>query len=269
MFFTAIITVGILPILESVFRLMTNMTLSEYMDPNNELLRRLSLELPGTYQHSLVVGNLAETAAISIGANGLFCRVSSLYHDIGKLSNPHYFSENQLGGFNIHQLLTPIESAQVIIAHVREGDHLARKHHLPDGIIDVIREHHGTTLVYCFYANQLKQMHYDRSKVDEELFRYPGPSPRTKESAIIMMADSVEAASRSLENLNEDLLTEMVDRVVNGKVEDSQFNHCQLTFEELVIVKKSFVKTLSVAHHLRVKYPVKEKRTYLDYAVYR
>ncbi len=255
MILTSILVIGLLPILESLFHIMTDITLMEFMDPNNELLRRLSVEAPGTYQHSLVVGTLSEAAAQSIGANGLFCRVSSQYHDIGKLFNPHYFTENQLGGFNIHQLLTPSESSQVIIAHVIEGESLAKKYKLPQTFIDIIREHHGTTLVYYFYCKQVELMGGDVKAVDEKLFRYPGPRPRSKESAIIMIADSVEAASRSLEEVNEETLTDMVDRIVADKNEEGQFNECQLTFEELGMVKKAMVKSLSVTRHLRVKYP--------------
>lgn len=256
----AVLVVGLLPLLESVFHVMTDMTLMEYMDPNNELLRRLSVEAPGTYQHCLVVGNLAETAARAIGANGLFCRVATLYHDIGKLFNPHYFTENQLGGFNIHQLLTPLESTQVIIAHVPEGEALARKYHLPQSFVDIIREHHGTTLVYYFYHKQLQQMGGEESKVDEKLFRYPGPKPHTKESVIIMLADSVEATSRSLDEISEEALTAMVERLVREKTDDGQLDDCQLTFEELGIVKKTLVKTLAISGHLRVKYPEKKKK---------
>ena len=255
----ALLVVGILPLLESIFHVMTDMTLMEYMDPNNELLRRLSVEAPGTYQHCLVVGNLAETAARAIGANGLFCRVATLYHDIGKLFNPHYFTENQLGGFNIHQLLTPLESTQVIIAHVPEGEALARKYHLPQSFIDIIREHHGTTLVYYFYHKQLQQMGGDESKVDQRLFRYPGPKPHTKESVIIMLADTVEATSRSLDEISEENLAAMVERLVKEKTDDGQLDNCQLTFEELGIVKKTLVKTLAISGHLRVKYPEKKK----------
>jgi len=252
---TAILVVGFLPILESIFHIMTDITLMEYMDPNNELLRRLSLEAPGTYQHCLVVGSLAEAAAQAIGAKGLFCRVSTLYHDIGKLMNPHYFTENQMGGFNIHQLLTPIESTQVIIAHVPEGVALARKHGLPESFIDVIREHHGTTLVYYFYCKQVEQMGGDTEAVDESKFRYPGPKPRSKESAIIMIADTIEAASRSMDEVSEESLTEMVDRLIGDKAREGQFDNCQLTFEELGIVKRTIVKTLAVTRHLRIKYP--------------
>lgn len=254
----ALLIVGLLPLLESLFHVMTDMTLMEYMDPNNELLRRLSVEAPGTYQHCLVVGNLAETAARAIGANGLFCRVATLYHDIGKLFNPHYFTENQLGGFDIHQLLTPLESTQVIIAHVPEGEALARKHKLPQSFIDIIREHHGTTLVYYFYHAQLKRTSEEEEAVDEKLFRYPGPKPHTKESAIIMLSDTVEAASRSLDEISEEALSEMVDRLVKEKTDDHQLDECQLTFEELGSVKRVLIKTLAIAGHLRVKYPEKK-----------
>lgn len=255
----SILVIGLLPLLESLFHVLTDMTLMEYMDPNNELLRRLSVEAPGTYQHCLVVGNLAENAARSIHANGLFCRVATLYHDIGKLLNPHHFTENQLGGFNIHQLLTPLESSQVIIAHVHEGENLARKYHLPQSFIDIIREHHGTTLVYYFYSKQVEQMGGDATKVDEKLFRYPGPKPYSKESVIIMLADTVEAASRSLDVINEASLREMVEKLIAEKVDDGQLASCQLTFEELDILKKSFVRTLVVTGHLRIKYPERKK----------
>ncbi len=250
----AILIVGFLPVFESVFDLMTDMTLIEYMDPSNELLRRLSLELPGTYQHCLVVGNISEAAANAIGANGLFCRVSTLYHDIGKLSNPHYFTENQLGGFNIHQLLTPLESAQVIMAHVRDGEALARKYRLPDSFIDIIREHHGTTLVYYFYHKQLSQT----QKADPSQFRYLGPKPKSKESAIIMIADSVEAASRSIDEVTEETINALVEGIVSEKANDGQFDECQLTFEELGVVKKNMIRSLILAHHLRIKYPARK-----------
>lgn len=251
----AILTVALLPILESLFHVTTDMSLMEYMDPNHELLHRLSLEAPGTYQHCLVVGHLAEAGARAIGSNGLFCRVATLYHDIGKLLNPHYFTENQFGGFNIHQLLTPMESTQVIIAHVPEGEALARKYHLPQGFIDIIREHHGTTMVYYFYCKQMEQIGSDASKVNEKLFRYPGPKPRSKESAIIMIADTIEAASRSMEELTEESITDMIDRLVDEKAEDGQFNESQLTFEELGKVKKAIIKSLIITRHLRIKYP--------------
>lgn len=254
---TAILVVGLLPILESLFHVMTDMSLMEFMDPSNELLRRMTLEIPGTYQHCLVLGNIAEAAAQAIGANGLFCRVAALYHDIGKLNNPQFFTENQQGGVNIHQLLTPLESAQVIISHVHDGEMLARKYRLPQSFIDVIREHHGTTLVYYFYAKQVELMGGKTEEVDQSQFRYPGPKPHAKESGIIMLSDTIEAASRSLEEASEESLSNMVDRLVGDKISDGQFNECRLTFEEVEIVKKTMVRTLMMSHHIRVKYPKK------------
>lgn len=259
MLLTAVTVVGLLPLLESGFRIMTDVSLMEFMDPNTELLRRLTIEAPGTYQHSVVVGNLSETAALAIGANGLFCRAATLYHDVGKIATSQYFTENQLGEVNIHQLLTPQESAQVIMAHVPEGVAMAREAGLPESMIDIIKEHHGTTLVYYFYHKQVEKMGGDKSKVDEREFRYAGPKPRSKESGIIMIADTFEAASRSLDKVNEETLTELIDRLVREKIDDGQFNNCLLTFEELSIVKKVLVKTLLAAGHSRVKYPSREK----------
>ncbi|MGB7979157.1 MAG: HDIG domain-containing metalloprotein [Chlamydiales bacterium] len=256
---TAILVVGLLPALETLFGVVTDMTLMEYTDPGSELLRRFALEVPGTYQHSLVLGNLAEICAQAIGANGLFCRAATLYHDVGKMNNPQFYTENQQGAINIHQLLTPLESAQVIISHVTDGETIARKAHLPQGFIDIILEHHGTTLVYYFYRKQLELKGGRIEQVDEREFRYPGPKPRTRESAIIMICDSVEAATRSLEEINEQTLTELVNRLVAEKAEDGQFDQCQLTFEELGKVKKALVRTLLLSHHIRVKYPKKER----------
>jgi len=252
---TAILVVGLLPVFETVFRIMTDITLMEFLDPNNELLRRLTLEAPGTYQHSIVVGNLAEAAASAIGCNGLFCRVATQYHDVGKLANPQYFTENQLGSVDMHQLLTPQESAQVIIAHVSEGVALARKIGLPEQFIDVIKEHHGTTLVYYFYHKQLELCGGDHSKVQESDYRYAGPCPRTKESTIIMIADTLEAASRSLDIFNEQAITTLVEQLIAQKMADRQFDRSTLTFEELGIVKQILIKTLLAASHPRIKYP--------------
>ncbi|NGX62153.1 MAG: Cyclic-di-AMP phosphodiesterase PgpH [Chlamydiae bacterium] len=255
MFLTAILVVGLLPILESTFQVMTDITLMEFMDPSNELLKRLTIEAPGTYQHSMVVGHISEAAASAIGANGLFCRVSTQYHDIGKLANPQYFTENQLGGMDMHQLLIPLESAQVIIAHVSEGVAMARKEGLPEPFIDIIKEHHGTTLVYFFYHKQLELMQGDKTKIDADDFRYSGPKPRTKESTIIMIADTLEAASRSLDLFNEETVTNLVDTLISQKMEDGQLSDSILTFEELGVVKKTIIKTLLAASHPRIKYP--------------
>lgn len=258
MLLTAVLVVGMLPLLESSFKIMTDVTLMEYMDPNHDLLRRLSIEAPGTYQHSVVVGNLAEAAALSIGANGLFCRVATLYHDIGKMATPQYFTENQHGGMNIHQLLTPQESAQVIIAHIAEGVAFARKAGLPEQFIDIIKEHHGTTLVYYFYRKELEAQGGDLNLVDEKDFRYSGPRPKSKESAIIMIADSMEAASRSLDKMTEESVMNLTSRIVREKYEDGQFDETHLTLEELSQVKETLVKTLVAYGHSRVKYPKRE-----------
>lgn len=255
MLLTAILVVGLIPILESIFQILTDITLMEFMDPTNELLRQLTLEAPGTYQHSIIVGHLAEAAASAIGANGLFCRVATQYHDIGKLANPQYFTENQLGGVDLHQLLTPLESAQVIIAHVSEGVALARKKGLPEQFISIIKEHHGTTLVYYFYHKQLELASLDPRKINERDFRYSGPRPRTKESTIIMVADTLEAASRSLDFFNRETITDLVELLIAQKMKDGQFDESLLTLEELSIVKATLVKTLLAASHPRIKYP--------------
>lgn len=257
---TAILVVGLLPILETAFRLMTDMTLMEYMDPQNELLQKLAMEVPGTYQHCLVLANLTEACAQAIGANGLLCRVATLYHDIGKILNPQFYTENQQGStVNLHQLLTPLESAQLIISHVTDGEDLAHKYRLPEPFIDIILQHHGTTLVYYFYRKQLELKGGREEEVDVSQFRYPGPKPQTKEAAIIMICDSVEATSRSLEDASEKGIAEMVGRIVLEKAEDGQFDECNLTFEELGKVKRTLARSLLLTHHTRVKYPKKEK----------
>jgi len=248
----------LLPLIERIFNVTTNMTLTEYLDPNHELLRRLMLEAPGTYQHSLLVGHLAEYAARAIGASDLFCRVAALYHDLGKLYNPQYFTENQLGGFNIHRLLTPKESAQVIIAHVEEGEKLGRRFNLPESFIDIMKEHHGTTLVYYFYKKEIERVEGNSAKVYEGDFRYKGPRPRTKESAILMICDCVEAASRCLENSSEEELVKLVEKIFQDRLVDGQLDDCMLTFEEVKKIKKAIVKGLVVTHHVRIRYPIQE-----------
>ena len=257
MIFTAILVIGLLPFFESFFRVLTDINLMEYMNPSNELLHRLMIEAPGTYQHSLLLGSISEAAALAIGSNGLFCRVATLYHDIGKVSVAQYFSENQQSGMNIHQLLTPTESARVIISHVSEGVNLARRAGLPESFIDIIREHHGTSLVYYFYHKQLESVQNDVEKVNEQDFRYAGPKPRSKEAAIVMIADSFEAACRSIDEINDEILVHLIDQIVREKVEDGQLDECLLSFEELGIVKKAMVRCLLSIGHFRIKYPTK------------
>lgn len=255
----ATILVVLIPITETIFGIMTNMALMEYIDPTHPLLQRLSLEAPGTYQHSLSIGHIAEYAANAIGANGMLCRVTALYHDIGKLNNPHYYIENQLvtgqKPFNIHQLLTPIESAYIIKSHVLDGRSLVKQYNLPKIFTDIILEHHGTTLIKFFYVKQLKEMNDVKEDVDEKAFRYPGPKPSTKESAIIMMADSIEAASRTLDENSEEAVRKLVEEIVSSKVLDGQFDNCNLSFSELAVVKQKLVEIIKATHHLRIKYP--------------
>lgn len=253
----AVLIVTILPVLESAYGIVTDMTLLESADLSHPLLRRLNLEAPGTYRHSLAVAALAEEAALAIDANPIFCRVASLYHDIGKLSQPQYFTENQFYGFNMHQLLTPLESAQVIIAHVTEGVKLAQQYELPRRLIDVIKEHHGQGLVYYFYHAQIEQSRTTTLVVEEGRFRYPGPTPRSQESAIIMLADSIEAAYRSLEEVSEKAVTELVVSIVSDKVRDHQLDTSHLTFDEIEKIKKTMIRSLMANAHGRIKYPGK------------
>ena len=259
LFVISLFIIGLTPLLESFFNLMTNMTLMEFMDPSNPLLKRLSIEAPGTYQHSIAIGFIAEYAANAINANGLFCRVTTLYHDIGKLNTPHYYTENQLvmGGnqFDIHQLLTPTESAYIIKAHVQEGVELARQYKLPQSFIDIIYQHHGTTLIKYFYAKRLAEVGGNPNDVDENAFRYPGPKPQTKEAAIIMLSDSIEAASRTLEDNSEESIRNLINRITNDKISDNQLDECPLTFQELHKIKEKLLEILKATHHLRIKYP--------------
>jgi putative nucleotidyltransferase with HDIG domain len=215
------------------------------------------MEVPGTYQHSLVLANLAESCALEIGTNGLLCRVATLYHDIGKVANPQFYSENQQAVINIHQLLTPYESAQVIISHVIDGEQIARKYALPEAFIHIIRQHHGTSLAYYFYCKQLELKGGRKADINESQFRYPGPKPQTKEAAIIMICDSIEAASRSWGNISERSLVERIDTLISEKADDGQFDECNLTFEELSRIKTKLTKSLLLIHHIRVKYPQK------------
>jgi hypothetical protein len=254
---TGVIVVTILPVLESTFGIVTDMTLLESADLSHPLLRRLNLDAPGTYRHSLSVAALAEEAALAINANPIFCRVASLYHDIGKLSQPQYFTENQFCGFNMHQLLTPLESAQVIIAHVSEGVKLAEQYELPPSLVDVIQEHHGKGLVYYFYHAQIEQSRAKAVVVEEYLFRYPGPTPRSRESAIIMIADSVEAAYRSLDEVSEKAVVALVESIVSDKIHEHQLDTSHLTFDEIEGIKKAMIRSLISNAHGRVKYPEK------------
>jgi len=236
---------------EKVFGLVSDVSLLELSDTNSKLLKELSNKAPGTFHHSLQVSNLAEAAANEIGANAMLVRVGALYHDIGKMINPTYFTENQITNVNPHDELSPKDSAKIILNHVIGGIELARKNNLPDRVIDFIRSHHGTTLVYYFFKKQ-QELDPDANAND---FRYPGPTPFSKETAILMMADSVEAASKSLKNPTFLMIDEFVDKIIAGQMGANQFLNADITFKEIEAIKKIFKQKLTNIYHLRVEYP--------------
>ncbi len=238
-------------IYEKIFGLVSDVSLLELSDTNSKLLKELSNKAPGTFHHSLQVANLAEAAANEIGANAMLVRVGALYHDIGKMNNPTYFTENQITNVNPHDDLEPTEAASIIINHVIAGIEIARKNKVPDRVIDFIRTHHGTSLVFYFYK---KQQAMDE-EVNEEDFRYPGPVPFSKETAILMMADSIEAASKSLKNPTFLVIDEFVERIIEGQIKAGQFLNANITFKEIEAVKKVLKQKLVNIYHLRVEYP--------------
>jgi len=238
-------------IYEKMFGMVSDVSLLELSDTNSKLLKELSNKAPGTFHHSLQVANLAEASANEIGANAMLVRVGALYHDIGKMNNPTYFTENQVTSINPHDDLDPKESAGIIINHVIEGIELARKYNLPDRVIDFIRTHHGTSFVYYFYK---KQQELDDT-VKESDFRYPGPIPFSKETAILMMADSVEAASKSLNNPTYQIIDQFVEKIITGQMNGNQFLNANITFKEIQMIKKVLKQKLTNIYHLRVEYP--------------
>jgi putative nucleotidyltransferase with HDIG domain len=236
---------------EKIFGLVSDVSLLELSDTNSKLLKELANIAPGTFHHSLQVANLAEAAANEIGANAMLVRVGALYHDIGKMNRPTFFTENQITNANPHNDLPPKESAKIIIDHVIEGIEIARKNNLPDRVIDFLRTHHGTNLVYYFFR---KQQEIDEN-VDEANFRYPGPTPFSKETAILMMADSVEAASKSLKSPTYSMIDDFVEKIVKGQMQANQFLNANITFKEIEMVKKVLKQKLTNIYHLRVEYP--------------
>ena len=238
-------------IYEKIFGLVSDVSLLELSDTNTKLLKELSNKAPGTFHHSLNVANLAEASANEIGANAMLVRVGALYHDIGKMKNPTYFTENQSTGINPHQELSNVESANVIINHVINGIEIAKKNNLPDRVIDFIRTHHGTSLVYYFYMKEKA----DNEDTDIEKFTYPGPKPFSKETAILMMCDSVEAASKSLKEPTTAKINEFVENIINKQMENEQFLNANITFKEIQSIKKVLKHKLANIYHLRIEYP--------------
>ena len=244
-------------VVEKVFGFISNITLIELSNLNCDLLQKMSQEAPGTFQHSMQVGNLAAEAARELGANSLEVRTGALYHDIGKLNNPIYFTENQSGGINPHDALKPEESASIIINHVTDGLKIAEHEHLPKKIKDFITTHHGTSKVGYFYITY-KNEHPDE-KIDESLFTYPGIKPQTKEQAILMLADCVEAASHSIKEYTEENIDTLVEKIVSGKLQDGELSQAPLTFQDIDTIKSIFKKRLKAIYHTRVSYPKEQK----------
>ncbi|HUE61780.1 MAG TPA: HDIG domain-containing protein [Chthoniobacterales bacterium] len=270
---TATIVGGALPMLEQLFQITTDVSWLELSDLNHPLLRRMTIEAPGTYHHSLVVANLAEGAAEKIGANATLCRVCAYFHDVGKLVKPEYFTENMNFERNPHDDLAPTMSALIIIAHVKEGVDLALTHGLNKQIIDVIQQHHGTSLVYYFYQRAIQQQEDARAggkimnireedipEVQEESFRYTGPKPQTKESAIVSLADIVESASRSLEKPTPQKVEQLVNELIEERIADGQLDECDLTLGELRVIAQRFRFTLMTMLHTRIAYPKHESK---------
>ncbi len=251
---SVIIAGGFLPILESLFSITTNIKLLELGDFNNPLLKRLMLEAPGTYHHSLMVANLAETACEQIGANPLVARVGAYYHDIGKLSNPQYFVENEGGLDRKHKNLKPNISALILKRHVKDGLALAREHNLDSIIKEMIGQHHGTSLIKFFYDKELNGAE-EKDKIEKKQFKYPGPRPQSREAGVIMLADSVEAACRTLEEPTYSRISGLVTKVINMKFTEHQLNECDLTMAGLEKIQKVFTLALSGIYHSRIEYP--------------
>ena len=238
---------------EKMFGFISDITLLELSDTNNTLLRELSLKAPGTFQHSLQVANLAEAAIFKVGGNALLIRTAALYHDIGKMERPMYFIENQATGVNPHHELSSEESARIIINHVIRGIEIAKKYRVPEQIIDFIRTHHGTTRAEFFYRKAVNE--FPDETIEEKLYTYPGPIPFSKESAVLMMADSVEAASRALKEVNSEKIEQLVDRVINKQIEEQQFINADITLKEISQIKKMLKKMLMNIYHVRIEYP--------------
>lgn len=249
----SVLAVGILPVFESLLGFTTDLTLLELSNLNHPLLRRLSLEAPGTYHHSIVIGNLSEAAAEAIGANTLLARVGAYFHDIGKMEKPEYFVENQRHVKSKHEKLPPSMSALILESHVKRGRELALEHDLPDEVIDFIEQHHGTTTMSFFYHKALRQS--PESPIDENEFRYPGPKPQRRETAILMLADSVEAVSRTLEDPKPGRLRGAIKKVIETKFTQGQLEECDLTLRDLHKIEESFLKILLGVFHSRVEYP--------------
>ena len=254
-FFVGLLIQSLLPLIEKIFKIATSMTLLDYSDANQPLLKRLAMEAPGTFSHSLLVGSVAEAAATAIGRNGLLSRVGAYYHDIGKINKPTYFTENQMGQASRHKELSPAMSQLIIIGHVKDGTEIAKEYKLPAVLRQFVETHHGTTLVEYFYNQARKRHDGDHVQVAESEFRYTGPKPRTKEAAIVMLSDTVEGAVRSLADITPTKIEAVVHNMAMKRLQDGQFDECDLSLKELSLIEASITKTLSAHYHGRIAYP--------------
>ena len=249
--FSGMLAIALLPYFERTFNILTVFKLIELADLSHPLLRKLSIEAPGTFQHSMMVATLSENAVVEIGGDPIFTRVACYYHDIGKTKRPQYYVENQTGGKNLHNDISPFMSKMIILAHTREGAEMGKKYKIPKEIRDIMFEHQGTTLLAYFY-NKAKEID---PNIPEEEFRYSGPKPQTKESAVILLADSIEAAVRSLDVKDPVKIEQMVRKIVDSKIRDNQLSDANITFKEIEIIVNSFLKTFGAIYHERIKYP--------------
>jgi hypothetical protein len=252
-----LITYLLVYIFEKSFGFVSDVTLIELSYSNQNLLRKLAEEAPGTFQHSLQVANLAEDAITKLGGNPLLVRTGAMYHDIGKTKAPHFFAENQAKGINPHEEMSLEESARVIMSHVADGVTLARKYKIPEMIIDFIRTHHGTTTTGYFYM--MSKNENPEQNIDPSKFTYPGPVPSTRETAVVMLADSIEAASRSLKDINAESLSDLIDKIFKSKIKDGQLDYAPLTFQDITLLKQIFLEKLLTIYHVRMEYPVEKK----------
>ncbi|MDF2668613.1 MAG: rane-associated hydrolase-like protein, partial [Paenibacillus sp.] len=256
---TAVLVIGLMPFFEGAFGILSPLKLIELSNPNHPLLRKLLTETPGTYHHSVMVGNLSEAAAESVGADGLLCRVGSFYHDIGKTRRPSYFIENQTNIENPHDRIDPTLSKSIIVAHARDGVDMLKEQRIPKPIRDIAEQHHGTTLLKYFYHKAMKQQETEQDgseePVTEEAFRYPGPKAQSREAAIVGIADGVEAAVRSLRNPTIEQIDTMVRKIIKERLDDGQFNECEITLKDLDTITKTLNETLLGIFHSRIEYP--------------
>ncbi|HSN58647.1 MAG TPA: HDIG domain-containing protein, partial [Clostridiaceae bacterium] len=251
---SGVLTIGFLPFLENFFGIVTTTKLLELSNPNSPLLKRLLMEAPGTYHHSVLVGNLAEYATEAVGGNPVFARVCAYYHDAGKLKRPYFFKENQIENDNPHDKISPNLSTQIIISHVEDGALLAREYKIPEDIIKVIEQHHGTTLAKYFYIT-VRNKSESPTEINESDYRYKGPAPKTKEAGILMLADAVEAAVRSLSGPSKEKIEEMTDSIIKARLDDRQLDNCDLTFSDIEKIKGAFLKVFDGIYHSRIEYP--------------